>query len=122
VHDLGHWGTNYLDNLEEKKGHWRLGALLALKVCGARGWGMCAGHCNYSGYPQSKLYKADKYSWYLAPVWWLVCNDVVEPKLIRPGCNRRESAVLFKARVRESIESGAFRGTHDIYLEQTLKS
>ncbi len=117
VHDWGHWNTNYLDNLAEKEGHWRLGAKIAGRLFGQKGYALVAGHCTYSGYPQSKLYKADKLSWHLAPYWWIVLNNFTEPK-IAMGYGKREGARRFKEQVRRSIESGEYRGTHELYLER----
>ena len=117
IHDVGHWGTDYLTNLPEKRGHWRRGARWALRLFGRKGYRLVAGHCEYSGFRRSELYKPDKYSWYLAPTPWIYWNDIVEPE-IRHGLPRRESVRRFKAQVQESIESGAYRNTHEMYLER----
>jgi hypothetical protein len=69
LHDIGHLGLNYLDDYEAKQTHWMLGASLANALFGRKGFDFIAGHCSHSGYPHSMLYKADKYSWYLAPRW-----------------------------------------------------
>src|SRR3990167_6280834 len=69
-HDIGHINLDYLDNFEEKKVHWKLGADIAMALFGWKGYDLVAGHCHYSGAEESKLYKPDKYSWHIAPVWW----------------------------------------------------
>lgn len=115
IHDWGHWGKNYLDNEAEKAAHWELGAKLARRLFGEKGYALAAGHCNNSGEPRSLLYKADKYSWWLAPVWWIKLNYLVEPKInagvpINLACNR------FKAAVKANIDAGYETDTHQIYL------
>jgi hypothetical protein len=117
IHDIGHWGTDYLDNYEEKKKHWVLGAEFGKKLFGQKAYEFLAGHCSHSGYPKSKLYKADKYSWYIAPEWWLYSNTIFEPAL-RMGMGRMEAVKTFKSQVRKSIESGEFRSTHSMYLDR----
>jgi len=117
LHDIGHWGLNYLDDYEQKKEHWKLGAKIAGKLFGYKGWWICAGHCSHSGIPNSPLYKADKYSWHMAPEWWLYTNALFEPKL-RMGYSRIQAVRRFKENVRESIESGVFRSTHSMYLKR----
>lgn len=117
LHDLGHLGLNYLDDYEAKKHHWRLGARTAALLFGRKGYELVAGHCSHSGYPPSQMYKADKYSWYLAPRWWLYRNTLVESKL-RMGYSWQEAVRLFQAQVRHSIESGLFRSTHSMFLQR----
>lgn len=118
IHDWGHWGTNYLDNLDEKRSHWKLGAKIALKIFGYKWYLFCAGHCTYSGMTKSALYKADKYAFYIAPVWWLVLNNITEPKLMGPFGNIITAAKDYKARITESIESGKYTESHNFYLER----
>ena len=117
LHDVGHFGLDYLDNYEEKKLHWRTGARIARLFFGDKGYDLCAGHCQHSGAPISALYKADKYSWYIAPHWWLISNCVFEPKL-KMGMSSRDAVAKFKAQVAKSIESGEFKSTHSMYLER----
>jgi len=119
LHDIGHLGKNYLDDVDAKNEHWRLGARIAGVLFGKKGWDLCAGHDAHSGAPESLLYKPDKYSWYIAPRWWLLSNCMVEPK-IAMGYSPREAVDRFKGRVKENIESGAYRPTHDLYLERCL--
>ncbi len=117
IHDTGHWGTNYLDNLQEKKVHWKLGAKLAGKLFGDKGFKLCAGHCEYSGFPQSKMYKADKLSQYKQSRLWSYWYQVFEPK-ISMGYSKKEAYERFMAQVSKSIESGEFRSSHEMYLER----
>jgi hypothetical protein len=117
LHDVGHLGKNYLDSPEEKSKHWELGAQIAGKLFGEKGFLMCAGHCAESGYPVSLLMKPDKYSWYIAPRFWLFTNTVVEPK-VAMGYSKWESVKRFKASVKNSIESGEYKSSHAMYLER----
>lgn len=117
IHDVGHIGKDYLSDDNLKKIHWVLGANLAYGLFGQKGYDLIAGHCSESGRQQSKLYKPDKYSWYIAPMWWLVIANIVEPNIRKPGQGALEEAIIFKAKVRDSIESGQYRSTHAIYLE-----
>ena len=117
-HDIGHYGLDYLDNYEEKKIHWILGARIAQKLFGDKGYDFCSGHCLYSGAPLSDLYKADKYSWYIAPRWWLISNNFFEPKLQTGFTTNREAVDSFRAQVKVSVESGEFVETHNMYLNR----
>lgn len=117
LHDIGHWGLNYLDDYELKKKHWQLGAEVAGKLFGDKGFFLCAGHSSCSGFPRSELYKADKYSWHLAPKFWLMSNCVFEPKL-RMGYSISEAVSKFKDQVKESVETGSFRSTHSMYMKR----
>jgi len=122
LHDIGHYGLDYLSNLDHKKKHWVLGAKIAKKLYGKKGFDFCAGHCIYSNKPKSKLYKADKYSWYIAPFWWIWLNGLFEP-MLRQGHNTITDAVTeFKVNVKSSIESDQYISTHDFYLERVKKS
>lgn len=118
LHDIGHWGTQYLDNYEEKKTHWVLGARVAKRLFGQKGYDLIAGHCSYNGQSRSALYKPDKYSWLICPGWWMWTNTLFEPKLIRPGRSRMQSTRDFKKAMRENWENGLAKQGHDIYLEQ----
>lgn len=117
IHDIGHWGKDYLDNEEEKRKHWRAGSMLALRLFGRKGLHFVAGHDRYSGFPESELLKPDKYSWHIAPVWWLLSNQIFEPKL-KMGYSRMGAVKRFKDSVRRSIESGKYRPTHDMYIDR----
>lgn len=122
LHDIGHWGLDYLSNLDDKKKHWELGAKVAKKLFGQKGYDFTAGHCPYSKEPRSALYKADKYSWYIAPYWWEYCNVIVEPLLCQGYDTFREAIDAFRANVKESIESGKYISTHNFYLETVEKA
>jgi len=118
VHDLGHWGKQYLDNYEEKKEHSLLGAQIARKLFGEKGYLLVAGHNEYMGLPRSTLYYPDKYSWVIAPLWWMVTNTIFEPKLKRRGYTRRQSALMFKEAVTKNMETDFLEKGHEIYLRQ----
>ena len=111
LHDIGHWGKQYLDDYEQKKEHWRLGANIAFKLFGEKGYMLVAGHCNSSGSPKSDLYKPDKYSWYIAPTLWLYSNTIFEPPL-------RGHVISFQKQVKSSVESGLFESSHGMYLRR----
>ena len=117
LHDIGHWGKNYLDDEREKQKHWEGGAALAYRLFGKRGYDLVAGHCSNSGFPTSDLARPDKYSWYIAPYWWLWCNNVVEPQLMA-GLSNRAAILDFRLKVKKSIESGEFASTHSFYLQR----
>lgn len=125
LHDVGHLGLDYLDNYREKQSHWILGASLAYKLFGQKGYDLVAfhtddgsRHLSFCPLPRrGLLYKPDKYSWYIAPRWWLYWNTLVESKL-RMGYTRREAVRRFREQVRKSIESGEFRSTHQMYLQR----
>ena len=118
IHDWGHWGTQYLDDYEAKKDHWKLGARIGKRLFGQKAYDLIEGHCSYDGQPRSSLFLPDKYSWIIAPYWWMWTNDVFEPKLIRPGRSRMQSAGDFKMAMRENWDNGLAKQGHDIYLEQ----
>lgn len=115
LHDVGHWGLNYLDSHDAKKQHWRGGAYIAYWLFGERGYEFVAGHCSSSWYPRNQLYYADKHSWYIAPRWWLYWNSFVEPQL-NCGMPTRKAVREFQAQVKLSVESGEYRSTHSMYL------
>lgn len=117
LHDIGHWGLNYLDDPEQKAHHWRLGTRWAGRLFGWAGACLVGGHCSRSPHKRSELYKPDKYSWYIAPRWWLWLNCITEPKLTR-GHKRGEAIKRFQEQVRQSIESGEYGSTHQMYLER----
>ena len=111
LHDIGHIGTNYLTYHSEKKKHWRLGAYIAYRMFGRKGFKMVAGHTGSSGFPRSKLYLPDKHSWLEAWKWWLESNRIFEPQL------RCVSVATFQEMIQKNIDGGCKRGNHDIYLE-----
>jgi len=118
LHDIGHWGKQYLDNVEEKWHHGDLGAKIAGRLFGSRGYDLVMGHNAVLPSERSRLFKPDKYSWVMAPVSWMIISNFIEPKLVRPGCTRRESAIMFKNAMKESCDNGFTLMGHDIYLEQ----
>ena len=120
LHDIGHCGKNYLDDPKQKEDHWELGARIAGKLFGLKGYLFVAGHCSSSKHPRTNLYNADKYSWMLAPRWWLYSNLLVEPK-INKSPSRREDVDRFQAQVRKNIESGDFRPAHQLHMERGNK-
>jgi len=120
LHDIGHWGKDYLDDLEQKREHWRLGARIGQAFFGPKAYRLLAGHCGASGFARSELYKADKYSWMLAPYWWLWLNTIFEPKLQMKYETRREAIKRFQRQVKKNIESGEYRDTHELYLERCV--
>lgn len=117
LHDIGHWGRNYLDDPEQKAQHWRGGTRIAHRLFGWEGACLVGGHSGSSPYDPSDLYKPDKYSWHIAPRWWLWLNCITEPK-IAMGYSKREAIDRFKEQVQQSIESGEYRSTHQMYLER----
>lgn len=121
IHDIGHWGKDYLDNLDEKRLHWYLGARIAYKLFGDKGYKFVAGHDAYSGIPRSELYKPDKYSMYIAPTWLLYWQGFVEPK-VRCGLPISVSVHDYQNRVRANVDSGQFNSNHDIYIERRKKN
>lgn len=118
LHDIGHIGLQYLDDFEQKKQHWELGACIARCMFGRKGYDFLAGHCSHSGHTLSDLYKADKYSWYIAPTWWLWLNNIAEPKLTINCDGNMDAIRKFRAMVAESIESGDYTSTHEMYLRR----
>ena len=96
LHDVGICGRQYLSDDNAKKGHWRKGAEWSRYVMyrftrnrspwienGRARWhnafDFCGGHCpEESNYTVSKLSRADKRSWLVAPMWWLWWNYWVE--------------------------------------------
>jgi hypothetical protein len=118
LHDVGHLGKQYLDNLEEKKQHYVLGAKIARRLFGRKGYEMVAGHCEYSGLPESRLYRPDKYSWMYEPYWWARWNALVEPKLLMGFNSVREAYAWFHRQVKDNVESGEYRSTHSMFLER----
>jgi len=118
LHDIGHWGKQYLDDYEAKKEHAVLGAKIANRLFGRKGYDLIAGHNCYNGQPRSDLYMPDKLSWTIAPLWWLILTNIFEPKLVRSGLSLRQSAVVWKEAMRENCRTGANIQGHDIYMAQ----
>lgn len=111
VHDIGICGRNYLSG--EKKGHWRLGAKIALNLFGGKGFLFCAGHTHESeNFPLSKLFWADKGSWLIAPMWWLWWNHYVENFNAEQITHPR----VWKEVMAENLLSADLRSSHDLFL------
>lgn len=118
LHDIGHWGKDYLDNYEEKRQHAELGARIAGRLFGKKGYDFVSGHNAYVCEERSLLYTPDKYSWIIAPLWWMTTTIIFEPKLRRKGCTRRESAMMFREAMRQNMAKGWTKQGHDIYMQQ----
>lgn len=122
LHDIGHLGTNYLDNVFEKENHWILGAEVARNLFGEKGYELIAGHCIYSGRPRNKLYYADKMAMYLLPRWYMIWCGKVEPKLhfteMSQGMTLGQAVDDWRKKVKANIESGRYEGNHQMYLER----
>ena len=111
LHDIGHIGKQYLSDYEQKKIHWVLGARIANKLFGFKAYILIAGHTKQSGYPRGNLFYADKYSWVIAPIWWLRLTEKVEKfDQLRPFGTWRKL-------VKENWENNCPKGNHEIYLE-----
>jgi len=84
LHDIGIIGLQVYTNPKQKENHWQLGAKIAQKLFGLKGFYMIAGHTLKSGYSKSKLFKADKLSWAICPFWFLRLNKLIEPQILDP--------------------------------------
>ena len=112
LHDIGHIGKEYLTDPKQKAEHWKLGAIIAGKLFGEKGFLMVAGHSKGSGFPRSKLFVPDKKSWIVAPAWWLRSNSWFEDfgsTFSHPG--------KWKALCIENANAGFPKGSHEMYLE-----
>jgi len=81
VHDIGICGRQYLSDKNAKNGHWMCGTFIADRLFGHKGWNFCGGHTpesKWANISRSDLWYADKYSWVVAPMWWLWNNFRVE--------------------------------------------
>jgi len=107
-----------LDDYELKKQHHELGAVICGKLFGKKGFALVTGHNAYENQPRSKLFEPDKLSWVIAPLWWLLSNQIFEPKLIRKNSARMESAIMFREAMKENYRKGFPKQGHQIYLEQ----
>ncbi len=81
IHDIGYAGTNYHTN-KTNEGHAELGARIARKLFGEKGFNFIAGHSRSTaekfGIPLSDLEPPDDYSWIIAPRWWLRSNRKID--------------------------------------------
>lgn len=132
LHDIGVCGRQYLSDDKAKIGHWKRGAHLArdivrficlkLKYSDSKRaiivvstFYLCAGHCpEESGFDESKLSRADKRSWVIAPMWWLWSNYYIEwhGKVI--GVT---PPPVWKALVAENLKRQKPLGNHELYLK-----
>ena len=114
LHDIGHIGLDYLTYKDQKDLHTLLGAKIAGKLFGRKGYELLIDHDkNKNNY----LYKPDKYSWYISPKWVSYVNAIVEPK-IKAGMGIRESISKWRSQVAKSIENGEYKNSHDMFLER----
>lgn len=117
LHDVGICGRQYLSDDKAKIGHWQKGAKIANRMLAVRfnlggaPWCMIAGHCpKESDYPESKLSRADKRSWLVAPMWWLWWNYWVEGFEVTPPPKWRKM-------VAENLKREKPMGGHELYLK-----
>lgn len=120
LHDIGHIGLNYIDNQEEKDKHWFLGAKIAHKLFGDKGYYLVAGHTSASSAGKSDLYLPDKHSWAMAPRWWIIWQSIVEPEL-RGGKGIFEHADAFMEWAQKNVNSDEVRDTHNAIEELKKK-
>lgn len=117
LHDIGICGRQYLSNKDAKDGHWKRGAVYAYLLFGDKGFLFCAGHTPEAlpCYPRSLLWYADKYSWVVAPMWWLWNNYRVEGFQVT---NPLEWKVLI---AKNLLDENHF-SSHKLYQDNWLKS
>jgi hypothetical protein len=116
LHDVGHIGKQYLDDPIAKAGHWRLGAKIAGKLFGRKGFEFVAGHVTRSICPRSMLYYPDKLSWLISPNVWLNLNSLIED-----FGTEASKAENWKRIVAQNVENGFAKGSHELYLEHKAK-
>jgi len=112
LHDIGHIGKQYLTDPQEKADHWKMGARIAGKLFGRKGFLLVAGHTTQSGYPRSRLFIPDKRSWIEAPDWWLWSNHFFED--FGSDASKPHN---WKRIVGENLRNGCPKGSHALYLE-----
>jgi hypothetical protein len=118
LHDIGHIGLDYLDNIEEKKIHWKLGARAAGCLFGKKGFDLVAGHCpKESGVDKSKLWLPDKVSRAITPLIIHVWDKIIEPKLRHPNMTLWEDSKFFRQKVKENLNKKEPKSTHEIFLK-----
>lgn len=110
LHDIGHIGLQYLSSREEKAKHWRMGARIAERLFGQKGYDLIAGHTSSSVKPRSEMYLPDKMSWLIAPNWWLHTNRFVEGF----GHTPKE----WKQAIKEQHSMGFPVGCHQLYVDR----
>jgi len=128
LHDIGICGRQYLSDDKAKRGHWEAGALLSWRIfarldrlqkrkdcLSGQAYKICAGHCpEESGFSVSKLSRADKRSWLVAPIWWLWCNYWVEWHGKGIGVT---PPLLWRELVAENLKRSAPIDSHELYMK-----
>lgn len=117
LHDIGHVGTNYMDDINAKHDHWRMGAKIAGVLFGNKGYKLCAGHAPQSGIERSRLYRPDKYARLISPTWLLVLDRTIEPEIGKVQGGSLAGIQAFREKLKKSLDSGEFVDTHEIFLE-----
>jgi len=110
LHDVGLWGLDYLTDPYQKKAHWELGTWYGWKLFGMKGLSLIAGHTPYSDWPKSRLWKADKRSWLVAPIWWLNLNFHIENFQTEAARPR-----IWKKLVAEELKKKEFFSCNDLH-------
>jgi hypothetical protein len=127
LHDVGICGRQYLSDDKAKRGHWMLGSELSGEIVGhLTNWKnemwykalcLCAGHCpEESNFPKSKLFRADKRSWLVAPLWWLRCTYWAEWYNKGFGVTLYTATTGWKKLVAKNLRSEKPIGHHELYL------
>lgn len=128
LHDIGICGRQYLSDDKAKIEHYSLGAKLSSEIVFrlSHGYsekrylsmlaaGMCLGHCpEESLFIESKLSRADKRSWLVAPMWWLWCNYWIE------WHNKGISVTpppIWKKLVAKNLKREKPIGSHELYMK-----
>jgi len=124
LHDVGICGRQYLSDDTAKIGHWNKGAELAFYIgdlftrntsASLMMYYICAGHCpEESHFQKSKLWRPDKRSWLIAPMWWLWWNYWVEWSGKGIGVTKPP---LWRKLVAENLKQKNPIGNHQLYLK-----
>lgn len=126
VHDWGVWGTDYLSDPKNKKLHPELGAKIAKKFFGNKGWHLVAGHSleyikywddlnrplfsSWDKIEISDLYYADKYSYLVIPNFLLRLQAWGEKNMINPDS--------VKVRMMAITALSEKRDLHEVWVDQ----
>lgn len=102
----------------DKTGHWLLGAEIAYKLFGTKGYKLVAGHTNESGWPKSELFWADKKCWLIKPIFILKWNDFIEGFSKKGVVNPEKWRIL----VKQGLEQDNPIGGHALYLKYKHRS